>query len=173
MNNRIKTKRMTGITHIIFSIMLLAQSDVFAVDTGQPAPSIELPAELSGTVSLAQLKGKVIYLDFWASWCGPCRQSFPWMNEMQSKYAPKGLVIVAVNVDANTVDAKKFLGEIPAKFEIAFDAKGLTPKIFGIKGMPTSYLIDRTGKVLSVHTGFNPSKKTEIESALKHALEIE
>ncbi len=90
---------------------------------------------------------------------------------MQSKYGSKGLVIVAVNVDAMTADAKKFLAETPAKFEIAYDAKGLTPKAFGIKGMPTSYLIDRTGKVLSAHAGFNPSKKSEMEAAMKHALE--
>jgi thiol-disulfide isomerase/thioredoxin len=162
-----------AICSIFLPVILIVASDALAVDPGQPAPSFALPAELSGNVSLAQLKGKVVYLDFWASWCGPCRQSFPWMNEMHAKYGSKGLVILAINVDANTADAKKFLGETPAVFEIAYDAKGVTPKAFGIKGMPTSYLIDRTGKVLSTHTGFNPSKKSEIEAALKHALENE
>ena len=167
-------KRLTVvISTLFFSTILLISAKASAVDVGQTAPSFDLPAELSSTVSLAQLKGKVVYLDFWASWCGPCRQSFPWMNEMHSKYGGKGLVIVAINVDATTADAKKFLGETPAKFEIAYDAKGLTPKAFGIKGMPTSYLIDRTGKILSTHAGFNPAKKSEIETALKHALETE
>ena len=167
-------KRLTRLICAIFTpVTLLLASDVLAVDPGQPAPSFSLPAESSGNVSLAQLKGKVVYLDFWASWCGPCRQSFPWMNEMHAKYGAKGLVVVAVNVDANTADAKKFLGETPAVFDVAYDAKGVTPKSFGIKGMPTSYLIDRTGKVISTHVGFNPSKKSEIEAALKHALENE
>ncbi len=167
-------KSLTGvICTLFFSTILLISSGASAVDVGQTAPPFDLPADSSSTVSLAQLKGKVVYLDFWASWCGPCRQSFPWMNEMHSKYGAKGLVIVAINVDAMTADAKKFLGETPAKFEIVYDAKGLTPKAFGIKGMPTSYLIDRTGKILSTHAGFNPAKKSEIETALKRALETE
>jgi cytochrome c biogenesis protein CcmG/thiol:disulfide interchange protein DsbE len=165
-------KSLTGAIRSIFvSTILLVATDAFAVDPRQSAPSFELPAELSSTVSLAQLKGKVVYLDFWASWCGPCRQSFPWMNEMHAKYGAKGLVVLAINVDATTADAKKFLSETPAKFEIAYDAKGVTPKAFGIRGMPTSYLIDRTGKVLSTHAGFNPAKKSEMEAAIKHALE--
>jgi thiol-disulfide isomerase/thioredoxin len=167
-------KSLTGVTcTLFFSTILFISSGASAVDVGQTAPPFDLPADSSSTVSLAQLKGKVVYLDFWASWCGPCRQSFPWMNEMHAKYGAKGLVVLAINVDATTADAKKFLSETPAKFEITYDAKGVTPKAFGIRGMPTSYLIDRTGKVLSTHAGFNPAKKSEMEAAIKHALESE
>jgi thiol-disulfide isomerase/thioredoxin len=154
-----------------FGLSLLAPGMAFALNVGQAVPDFELRGEPTPVVTLAASKGKVIYLDFWASWCGPCRQSFPWMNDMQAKYAAKGLVIVAVNLDANAADAKKFLDENPAKFQLAFDPKGVSPKQFSVKGMPTSYLIDREGKLVLEHVGFNPSKKDELENAFKKLLD--
>lgn len=140
-----------------------------ALTVGEAAPAFELPGN-SGVVTLSSLKGKVVYVDFWASWCGPCKQSFPWLNDMQSKYGAKGFQIVGVNVDAKTADAKTFLTEVPAKFTVAYDDKGVTPKQFGIKGMPSSVLIDATGKVLLQHTGFRDSDKAQLEQAIQQAL---
>ena len=142
-----------------------------ATNIGDMVPAIELPNESGDGVSLTKLRGKVVYLDFWASWCGPCRQSFPWMNEMQEKYGQQGLEVLAINLDGNLADAKKFLQENPAKFKTIYDTKAQTPKLLGVKGMPTSYLIDRQGRVVSVHVGFNPAKKSELESELKRVLE--
>jgi thiol-disulfide isomerase/thioredoxin len=145
--------------------------EVHATNIGDVAPSFELQGENGEIISLAKLKGKVVYLDFWASWCGPCRQSFPWMNEMQEKYGQQGLEVLAINLDGNLTDAKKFLQENPAKFKIAYDTKAQTPKLLGVKGMPTSYLIDRQGRVVSVHVGFNLAKKSDLETELKQVLE--
>ena len=111
-------------------------------------------------------KGKVIYLDFWASWCGPCRKSFPWMNNIQEKYQQQGLVIISVNVDNNKALADKFLAEIPANFTVFYDPKGKVARQFKLKGMPSSYIIDRSGKVISTHVGFSQSKKTKYEQEL-------
>ncbi|WP_404842682.1 TlpA disulfide reductase family protein [Colwellia sp. Bg11-12] len=111
-------------------------------------------------------KGKVIYLDFWASWCGPCRKSFPWMNNIQDKYQQQGLVIISVNVDNNKALADKFLAEIPANFTVFYDPKGKVARQFKLKGMPSSYIIDRSGKVVSPHVGFSQSKKTKYEQEL-------
>ena len=92
---------------------------VSAKDVGKPAPAFDLPAAGAQKVRLADLKGRVVLVDFWASWCAPCKQSFPWMNEMQAKYGPKGLTIVGINVDKKREDADKFLTGTPAKFTVA------------------------------------------------------
>ena len=142
-----------------------------ALTVGDTTPTATLPTATSAvTFDLAKLKGKVVYVDFWASWCGPCKQSFPWMNDMHAKYAARGLEIVAINVDAKQADAERFLATTPAKFTVAFDAKGVTPKQFAVKAMPTSYLIDGDGKVLLVHAGFRDADRTALEAAIDNAL---
>lgn len=141
----------------------------WAVTNGDTAPTFDLQGEREA-VKLSNYKGKLIYLDFWASWCGPCKQSFPWLNEMQSKYSAKGFYVVGINVDANTDDAKAFLANLPAKFTIAYDPKGATPKAYAIKGMPSSVLIDGNGKVISQHTGFRDADKAQLEQAIQQAL---
>jgi thiol-disulfide isomerase/thioredoxin len=140
-----------------------------AVDAGQPVPDIDLPGA-SVAPRLAALKGKVVYVDFWASWCGPCRQSFPWMNDMQQKYGGQGLQIVAVNVDARRADAEQFLSEVPARFAVAFDPKGEAPRRIGVKGMPTALLVGADGKVVKVHQGFREQDRAELEAMLVAAL---
>lgn len=151
--------------------LLLAASLSHAapLEAGQPAPALSLPG-LSGPVNLADFKGKVVYVDFWASWCGPCKQSFPWMNDMQARYGAKGLQIVAVNVDAKREDADKFLASMPASFTVAFDPKGDTPKRFQIEGMPSSVLVGADGKVLMAHKGFNEESRKSLEDALAAAV---
>jgi cytochrome c biogenesis protein CcmG/thiol:disulfide interchange protein DsbE len=147
----------------------LAASPVYALEKGAPAPQFDLQG-VDGAVKLAKLQGKVVYVDFWASWCGPCRQSFPWMNAMQAKYGARGLQIVGVNVDANSADARKFLTETPASFVIGFDPQGATPRSYGIKGMPSSVLIGPDGKVLLEHSGFRDADRAELENKIESAL---
>jgi thiol-disulfide isomerase/thioredoxin len=156
-------------TLVIAAITTLSGAAAMALEPGQPAPAIDL-AGTQAPVSLASLKGKVVYVDFWASWCGPCKQSFPWMNEMQAKYGSKGLQIVAVNVDAKREDADRFLTEIPANFTVAFDAKGDSPKRYQIKGMPSSVLVGPDGQVIRVHAGFRPDERRAQEDAIVAAL---
>lgn len=119
---------------------------------------------------IASHKGKVIYLDFWASWCGPCRKSFPWMNNMQEKYQQQGLIIISVNVDNSKALADEFLAEVPANFNVFYDPKGKVARKFKLKGMPSSYIIDRSGKRVSAHLGFTESKKVKYEEELKTLL---
>jgi thiol-disulfide isomerase/thioredoxin len=160
----------TGAAVIAFVISFGLSSNAFALDKGDKVVDFSLPGK-QGTVKLSDKTGSVIYLDFWASWCGPCRQSFPWMNQMQAKYKSKGFQVVAVNLDARTDDAMKFLAQVPADFTVAFDSKGQTPRFYGVKGMPTSFLIDRSGKVLLQHIGFRPADKEDIEKQIQSALE--
>jgi peroxiredoxin len=158
--------------HILFALLAVfaVAKPALAVDLGSQAPTFEL----SGTdkpVKLTDYRGKLVYLDFWASWCGPCRQSFPWMSSMQSKFGGKGLQVVGVNLDTKSDDGKRFLSGNPAQFTIAFDPAGSTPRQYGVKGMPSSYLIDRDGKIIYEHIGFNEVDRAELEKKVQAALE--
>jgi len=142
----------------------------YALETGSQAPDFQLPGA-QGTVMLSKTAGSVVYVDFWASWCGPCKQSLPWMNAMQDKYRSQGLQIIGVNVDAKSEDARKFLAQTPAHFAVAFDPNGATPRQYGVKGMPTSFLIGRNGKIIFQHLGFNAAAGETLEKEIKAALE--
>jgi len=142
----------------------------YALEQGSLAPDFQLPGA-QGVVSLSKASGSVIYVDFWASWCGPCKQSFPWMNAMQDKYRSQGLQIIGVNVDTKSEDARKFLAQTPAHFTVAYDPKGVAPRQYGVKGMPTSFLIGRDGKIISQHLGFNAAAGETLEKEIKAALE--
>lgn len=149
----------------------LAAWPVQAVEVGQTAPAFELPSANAGKpVRQADYAGHTVYLDFWASWCGPCRKSFPWMNSMQARYRAQGLRVVAVNVDQKQADALAFLKEVPAQFDVAFDPAGHTPRAYGIKGMPSSVLIGADGRVLAQHAGFSPERAAELEQSIQQAL---
>ena len=123
-------------------------------------------------LDLSHHRGKVVIVDFWASWCKPCRQSIPWLNEMRTRYGASGLIIVGVNVDAERADAERFLREVPIEFEVVFDPQGELAKGFGIKGMPSSYFFDRSGKMVATHLGFRNAKKAANEVALKKLLNL-
>lgn len=163
-----KSKNIRVILLALFFFMTSGVS--YALEVGSNAPDFELPGE-QGTVKLSKTAGSVVYVDFWASWCGPCRQSFSWMNDTQEKYRSQGLKIIGVNLDSKSEDAKKFLAQIPAKFTIAFDSKGVVPRNYGVKGMPTSFLIGRDGKIIFQHLGFKDADRESLEKQIKAALE--
>lgn len=146
-----------------------AAGAALAVEPGQSAPAFELPGT-QGALRLDDLRGKTVYLDFWASWCAPCKQSFPWMNELQQRHAAAGLRVVGVNVDKKPEAAQGFLAAVPARFDIVYDPAGTTPRAYAVKAMPTSVLIGPDGKVLLVHRGFSPGDRAELEQRITRAL---
>ena len=119
------------------------------------------PAAIAQDFNLGAYKGKVVYLDFWASWCVPCRLSFPWMAQLQQTYGPSGLVVVAVDVDKDRAKADAFLQQMPPSFRIVFDPKGNIAQQYDFRDMPTTILIGRDGKAHFVHSGFFPEKEGE------------
>ena len=147
-----------------------AASAAHAVDAGAPAPNFSLPTAKGEIVALDKLRGKVVYVDFWASWCGPCRRSFPWMNDMQQKYGAKGFTVVAINVDKKRADAEKFLKLLPANFPVVYDEAGTTPAAFAVQGMPSSYLIDARGNVSYVERGFVDESRGPLEDRVRALL---
>jgi len=148
-------------------VLALNTSSAFAVSVGDTAPNFKLPRlERSGDIQLKSYRGKVVYVDFWASWCGPCRLSLPELNKLRKQYRKKGFEVIAINLDEDKDDAMEFLKEFPVAYPTARDVKGTTPDKYGLQGMPTAYLIDRKGKVSLVHEGF---KKTD-SAELKHKI---
>jgi cytochrome c biogenesis protein CcmG/thiol:disulfide interchange protein DsbE len=152
-------------------ILLTIASFAFADASGRRviAPSFSLPTS-DGTVCLDSLRGRVVLVDFWASWCGPCRKSFPWMKAMQETYGDKGLTIVAINVDKSREAAEPFLREFPSPLLVAFDPEGKIAEKFNVAAMPSSYLIDRKGQILDAHRGFEPKQSKEWEKRIQEAL---
>ena len=129
-----------------------------------------LSASASGDELIAGREGKVVVVDFWASWCGPCRRSFPWMNAMLDKYADDGLVIVAVNLDKERSAADAFLAEVPANFDIEFDPDASIAREYGVEAMPSSFIFGRDGELVARHYGFKVKKQDEYEAVLVKAL---
>jgi thiol-disulfide isomerase/thioredoxin len=130
--------------------------------------SLSAQAEM---LDLSSYKGKVVYLDFWASWCSPCLASFPWMNNLHKDLQAQGFVIVAVNVDAEHADAQKFIQQHPVDFEIIFDPQGKLAEAHNVMGMPSSFLYGRDGKLLSSHIGFSNKKTDQLRAAIEAALQ--
>ena len=146
-------------------------SPALAASAGDPAPAFSLPEASGAPVALDKLRGKVVYVDFWASWCGPCKRSFPWMGEMQRKFGDQGFTIVAINVDKKRADAEKFLAATPGPFTIVYDPAGSTASAYDVKGMPTSYLVDRAGRIVAVDSGFRDDAKAAWEAKIKAAVD--
>ena len=109
------------------------------------------PVHAASSLDLTGFRGRVVYLDFWASWCGPCRQSFPWMEIMKSTYGIQGLEIVAVNLDKSRADADRFLKQFHPTFDVRFDPEAELAEIYKVQGMPSSVLIDRHGVTRFMH----------------------
>lgn len=135
----------------------------------QQSPEFNLTSN-QGTVVLSRLRGKVVYLDFWASWCKPCRHSFPFMNELQERYARQGLVVIAVNLDDEQKNAEQFLEKYPATFVIAYDKIGATPKLYGLTVMPSSWIIDKQGNIIRQDIGFKEADQEIIEKTIRQEL---
>lgn len=120
------------------------------------------------------LKDKVVLIDFWASWCGPCAQSFPVMEELQKTYGSQGLVIIAVSVDEKKADMEEFLKSHSVSFIIVRDAAQKLVQQAGITAMPSSFLMDKNGKVVFAHTGFHGSAtKKQYEQEIQSLLKLE
>jgi len=121
---------------------------------GKPAPDVVLPDAKGATVRLSAFKGQVVLVDFWASWCPPCRASFPALDALSHEYETKGVVVLAINVDEKRHDADLFLNAYPHTMTVLFDPKGQSPLAFGVRGMPSSFVIDRAGNIRFTHMGY-------------------
>ena len=169
--NRSTVARCRSLSIVLLALLALAHAWPAQAAPAAPrrAPAFVLPGR-SGEVSLERFRGKVVYLDFWASWCGPCRASFPWMSRLAASHASDSLVVLAIDLDKERALADAFLEQHPADFTIAFDPAGRTAEAFQVSAMPTSFLIGRDGTILWRHAGFDPRQAAALEG--RHARDI-
>jgi thiol-disulfide isomerase/thioredoxin len=135
------------------------------------ATAVELSSlEGSPVSSMQQLNGKVVLVDFWASWCAPCRKSFPWLNTMHQQYADAGLLVLAVNEDSERSEANRFLQQVPAQFAVLYDLNGALAEQYQLPGMPSSFLIDKRGQIRYRHIGFKQADSGDYEEKIRQLL---
>ena len=157
----------------LWAAMLVATT-VHAVEVGQPMPSVPAAKAFetgAPAVDLAAYRGKVLYVDFWASWCVPCRTSMPALEALYRKYGDKGFVVVGVNKDDRVTDARRFLEKFPASFPLATDTDEKVVRAFNVAAMPSGYLIDRRGVVRRVHQGFTAETAASLEREVQGLLQ--
>ncbi len=156
---------------MVFGFMLIAAITVSNQVNAAPSLTHMVQNELGEQVSLNEFEGKVVYVDFWSSWCGPCRKSFPWMNQMHAKYQQQGLAVVAINLDVELSLAQQFLQDFPAEFTVRYDPDSEVARLFALKGMPSSFIFNRQGELVQQHTGFNLDKLEQYEQELVELLQ--
>lgn len=132
-----------------------------SVAAGAPAAAFQLPAAVGDPVSLAGLKGQVVLINFWASWCGPCRQEMPILDQLYKKYKAAGFTLLGVNVEPKSGDAISFLKATPVSFPILFDTQSKVSNLYEVSGMPSTVIVDRKGNVRYVHHGYKPGDESQ------------
>ncbi|MDD5036843.1 MAG: TlpA disulfide reductase family protein [Methylococcaceae bacterium] len=151
--------------------LVLAALTGASIAAESPAPHCRVTDLQSGqALDLPIPQGKVVYLDFWASWCGPCVMSFPFMNQLHAELKAQGLEVVAVDLDEVREDALAFLKKTPAQFTVVQDPEGKCPGLYDVKAMPNSYLIDRRGNIRHVHLGFRDGDKPALRQKVQELL---
>ncbi len=154
---------------LLFLLLLTLSSPALAE---KPAPNFTLPVLPGNTeITLSSLEGRVVYLDFWATWCPPCRKSFPWMDEMQERFSDEGLTIIAISIDSQRELAERFMQQMEPRFIVAHDASGAVSSKYRVTAMPTSYLIDRNGNIVNRHIGFRKSDTDRLEREIEDLLD--
>lgn len=155
----------------LLAALLVAAAGASALERGERAPDFAAPALRSeGQVSLAAHRGKVVYVDFWASWCPPCRVAMPALERLRAELPEDSFQVIAVNVDRDPKAAREVLRERPVGYPSASDPEGRLPERFGVRTMPTSYLIDREGVVRYVHEGFREGDEAELRERIRALL---
>ena len=137
-----------------------------------PAPNLTLPAiqNADGELSLADFRGNVTYVDFWASWCGPCRLSLPALNALDSQFAGEPVQFLAISIDVVEEDAWDFLERYPVNYPVVIDKEGDVARSFAVDGMPSGYLLDGQGRVREIHIGFQRGDERQLAESIKELL---
>lgn len=156
----------------VFAVMLLVSlsGTAAAFGAGESAPDFALASSTGKNVRLKELRGQVVLLNFWASWCGPCRQEMPLLDDIYKKYSKLGFVILGINVEQDNSKAKTYLHDVPVTFPILYDPKNELTKTYNVNAMPTTVIIDRNGKVRYIHAGYKPGYEDTYKQQIKGLL---
>jgi len=134
------------------------------------APDFTLKSQSGKNTKLSELRGQVVLINFWASWCGPCRQEMPLLEKLYQRYRPLGFTILGVNVEEDPTAANKLLKEISVSFPVLFDSENTVSKLYKVRGMPSTVIVDRDGNMRHLHTGYQPGYETEYQDQVRALL---
>ncbi len=152
---------------LVLSVAVLGAGSANAEAINVPAPDFTLESRSGENIRLQDLRGEVVMLNFWASWCGPCRQEMPLMDELYGQYKDLGFTILAVNVDENRDEAHRFLDAVPVNYPILYDPESSVSELYEVQAMPTTVMIDRDGNARYVHYGYQPGYEDDYEQQIR------
>lgn len=141
-----------------------------AKDAGAPAKDFTLETNVGKNIRLSELRGQVVMLNFWASWCGPCRQEMPLLDDLYKKYSPAGFTLLGINVEADPKEADALLKDVPVSFPILYDKTSKVSEAYKVNAMPSSVLIDCDGNMSYLHKGYKPGDEKEYKKRVKDLL---
>lgn len=150
-----------------FGILLFTGLNVSALEVGQAAPDIALSSIDGKNIRLKELRGQVVLVNFWASWCGPCRQEMPLLEDMYKKYSKLGFTILGVNVEQDNSKAKAYLRDVTVTFPILLDPQNIASKLYNVEAMPTTAIVDRNGKIRYIHLGYKAGYEETYKKQIK------
>lgn len=152
---------------VIALILILAAPMTQAVTANGPAANFTLKSASGENVRLSEHRGEVILINFWASWCGPCRQEMPQLEALQQKYSPLGFTVFGINVEQDRERADKILRDIPVSFPVLFDDDNTVSELYQVDAMPVTVLVDRSGNIRAVHRGYKPGYEELYEAQIR------
>ncbi len=158
---------MKSLKILSLSFLMCLSFCVWSAEMNQPAPDFTLKSMTGENVKLSELRGNVVMINFWASWCGPCRQEMPLLDDFYKKYNKLGFVLLGVNVEEDSSKAANYLKEVPVSFPILYDNTNKVSKMYDIDAMPSTVLVDRNGNMRFLHRGYKPGDENEYKKLMK------
>ena len=158
-----------GLNALLVAVVL-AITPARAGDVSGPAAAFRLKNRAGGEMSLGSLKGKVVLINFWATWCGPCRKEMPLLEQIQKKYAPLGFTMLGVNVEEDTRLMDTFLKDVPVTFPVLLDPANGVSKLYDVSAMPSTVIVDRKGNVRFIHQGYKPGDENKYQDLIRQLI---
>ena len=149
---------------------LLVPLPLVAGESSAPAADFSLPSRAGQSVSLAGLRGQVVLINFWATWCGPCRKEMPLLEQIQKKYAPLGFTMLGINVEEDTTQMEAFLGDVPVSFPVLLDPANRVSKLYDVAAMPSTVILDRKGNVRYIHQGYQAGDESRYQDVIRQLI---
>ena len=163
--------RKQGLNKKVLGLGLMLAAGMFtAAVSADPAPDFTLQSSSGDNVRLAEQRGQVVMLNFWASWCGPCRKEMPLLDEMSKRYSSAGFVLYGVNVEEDNADAKKLIKELGVTFPILYDTESKASSLYGVDAMPTTVVIDKKGEIRYINRGYKAGDENKYRDQIRELI---